>query len=276
MAPTASPTIMSASWIPKIRARISDPTLRWSNVRPVTRVNAMPASQAASMTATTTGEAVRPISTKGTPVAAMPNASAGVSLRRPMRTTVAAPPITAPTPSADVKSPGPESPSPNVSRARTTMRMSSIPMITLCPATRSTSMAAPASWLISRNPSAAEATIPSRPDVTSALATRSLTVSAAATASPAAITRNTAPGPHTPINTPASAGPRKPASPSTVPVAEFPAVSSPGVSAMSGRMALWTGRVSVTAEAASAALTAHTAKGASATSAIPVAAMVTD
>ncbi len=66
-------------------------------------------------------------------------------------------------------------------------------------------------------------------------------------------TAKTAPAPLRTRSAPETTGPTKRESPSSVPEAALEAVSSCGVSASSGRIEWCTGRVSVTAEAATAA-----------------------
>ena len=92
----------------------------------------------------------------------------------------------------------------------------------------------------------------------------------------ALIAAKTSHGPSIPINTPLSTGPTKIASPSRVLEAALEAVSSPGVSASSGRIALWTGLVRVIEQLVAIAPMKTTHGGAFDHNAIAVAPMTAD
>src|SRR4029453_3629678 len=92
-------------------------------------------------------------------------------------------------------------------------------------------------------------------------------VRAAATSTTAAKIAQTALGPATPITALSTSGPTIRPTPSAVAEIELAAVNCSGVSARSGRIALWTGRVSVTAQAETTAAMYATGAGAHANAA---------
>ena len=124
--------IIRLSWTPKIRDRTSGRTERCKRVRPATSTNALPSPARAINSQAIAGRVVRAIKAMGKPVTSMPPRIAGDSRRLPISTIVVAPPSSPPTPSAEVRIPGPFDPMSRMSMPRTTVRMSRMPSTTNC------------------------------------------------------------------------------------------------------------------------------------------------
>ena len=254
-----------ASWRPNTAVSRRSGRRRCTRVRADTSKRTFPHPLAAMRATATRGVSARPATAKAPPARRPPTTMAGDRRCRPTSSRVTAAPTSPPTPSIALSSPGPDSPIASRSSARSTSRMSTIPMRTYSAPTSRLSSRATGSRTTSRNRGAGAA-VPWR---AGACGTPSPATRTTAAQESVPIVISTPPAPSGTMSRPLSRGPARMAADSTDPEAALPAVSSAVVSESSGSRALCTGRVIATVTEATAASAATTANCAPAASAAP-------